>query len=241
MSHFTVLVTKTNKTPLDEQLAPFDENLNVTPYQEPCWCVDRKARNDASDQTPVQLGTSWDDFSREWHAATPEFKSSHSWEEFTKPLHDLETMLEEAHPLHDKPDPDCTDCEGTGKRTTTYNPDSRWNWYQVGGRWRGYFKLKQGATGQLGEAGAFDNEPLHDADIARAGDIDWQAMREHARQASVATYAVLHDGTWHARGDMDWFGISNDIMTYAEWDKEFSELVDSLDPDDEVTVVDCHI
>ena len=27
-------------------------------------------------------------------------------------------------------------------RLTTYNPNSKWDWYEVGGRWTGYFKLK---------------------------------------------------------------------------------------------------
>jgi hypothetical protein len=33
------------------------------------------------------------------------------------------------------------------------NPNAKWDWYQVGGRWNGYFKLKDGTLGLLGEPG----------------------------------------------------------------------------------------
>ena len=36
-----------------------------------------------------------------------------------------------------EPASDCEDCEGSGTRVTTYNPASKWDWYQVGGRWEG--------------------------------------------------------------------------------------------------------
>lgn len=33
--------------------------------------------------------------------------------------------------------------KGQAYTFTTYNPDSKWDWYQVGGRWSGYFPVKQ--------------------------------------------------------------------------------------------------
>jgi len=68
---------------------------------------------------------------------------------------------------------------------STYNPDSKWDWYQVGGRWHGYFKLKVGAVAMaLSDPGVFDNGPLHDADQARKGDVDLEGMREAAGEAA---------------------------------------------------------
>lgn len=283
MSHYTVLVTRTNHVPLDEQLEPFDENITVEPYLRPCYCIGRAARQYADSEAPKQLGKSVDDFRKEWAANPPSWKASHTWADFIKPLTDLLTKLEQEHPGYQKPNPGCGDCEGGGKRPSTYNPDSKWDWYVVGGRWRGYLKLNPGAEGELGDPGAFDKaEPKPGrADIAKAKDIDWQAMREQAkaaaerswqayqeklakgdeanaafwldvedndtketyiaRRSSVATYAVLHNGKWHATGEMGWFGMSNDAVTVAEWDETFTKLIESLDPDDEVTVVDCHI
>jgi hypothetical protein len=61
------------------------------------------------------------------------------------------------------------------------------------------------------------------------------------RVSSVATFAVLHDGEWHEQGDMGWWGIVSDEKEPDDWDAEFDKIMASLDPDDEVTVVDCHI
>lgn len=69
---------------------------------------------------------------------------------------------------------------------TTYNPKSKWDWYTMGGRWSGYFMVKEEAkSGRLmrvGEPGVFDNEPRHDADQCFKGDIDIEGMRDHAGQ-----------------------------------------------------------
>ncbi len=42
-----------------------------------------------------------------------------------------------AHPLYQQPDPQCDDCQGTGTRLSTYNPDSQWDWWTIGGGWDG--------------------------------------------------------------------------------------------------------
>lgn len=58
-----------------------------------------------------------------------------------------------------------------------HNPNAKWDWYVIGGRWRGYFPIKPGVTATIGEAGAFDNEatPGH-SDIVKIGDIDMDAV-----------------------------------------------------------------
>lgn len=60
------------------------------------------------------------------------------------------------------------------------NDQSKWDWYQIGGRWSGQLKMKEGATsGQTGERSwANENEPIQDGytDSALAGDVDWSAM-----------------------------------------------------------------
>jgi hypothetical protein len=161
------------------------------------------------------------------------------------------------------------------------NPEAKWDWYSVGGRWTGYFKLKPGAEGQLGEPGVFENEPLFDADVCALQDIDWDAMRTVqrqtaekrwaaceaalaegkpidpyldfgvepeegkaqflAREGSIATFAVLHSGVWHEAGQMLWWGLVADAKPSEAWDAEFERIIRSLDPDDELSVVDCHI
>jgi hypothetical protein len=82
----------------------------------------------------------------------------------------------------------------TGKYGYWHNPNSKWDWYSLGGRWSGSFKLKTSKILELAEAagspvlgnpGVFDNKPYFDADIAEKGDIDWDAMvlPENVKQA----------------------------------------------------------
>ncbi|KAB4219410.1 hypothetical protein GAP53_08020 [Bacteroides uniformis] len=71
---------------------------------------------------------------------------------------------------------------------STYNPDSKWDWYVLGGRWSGaYIRLKEGATsGIKGEPGVFENETGWDA--ALKGDIDFEAIRREGEERGRKCY-----------------------------------------------------
>jgi len=65
---------------------------------------------------------------------------------------------------------------------STYNPESKWDWYQIGGRWAGSFVLKKGCKGaSLDPSWGWEAEELKElmesgrTDQARYGDIDWGA------------------------------------------------------------------
>jgi hypothetical protein len=65
-----------------------------------------------------------------------------------------------------------------GRYGDWWNPNARWDWYEIGGRWTGYFTLKPGRTG-IGERGAADDiAGAGTADRARKGDIDLEAMAQ---------------------------------------------------------------
>lgn len=53
--------------------------------------------------------------------------------------------------------------DAEGNRLSTYNPDSKWDWYEIGGRYSGQLRIK----GKGRHA---------DCDAARAKDIDWDSM-----------------------------------------------------------------
>jgi hypothetical protein len=59
--------------------------------------------------------------------------------------------------------------------------------------------------------------------------------------SSFSTYAIVRDGVWYEKGEMGWFGLSDDKMTQQEWNKYFTEVLDSLTDDTLLTIVDCHI
>lgn len=63
------------------------------------------------------------------------------------------------------------------------NPNAKWDWWVVGGRWTGYFKLKNPTsdTAYIGEGGLFSPSPKPGyADSALKGEIDVEAMRDEA-------------------------------------------------------------
>ena len=176
MSHFTVLVIGAS---VDEQLAPYDEQKQVLEYETDCHCVGWQAQIDASKETDKQVG-SIDTF-RKKHDKIPADKRP-DWKEFIKPYVELENKLLRQHPLYNKPNPKCKECHGSGKMMTTYNPNSKWDWYSIGGRWTGFFKVKPEAIDRvvLGEPGLMTEKPKDQlkADIVRKRDIDFEVMEK---------------------------------------------------------------
>ena len=61
------------------------------------------------------------------------------------------------------------------------NPNAKWDWYQIGGRWAGQLKLKNGKTGKCGEKSLLLKEnPYKEgyADSAKIEDIDFIGMEK---------------------------------------------------------------
>lgn len=77
------------------------------------------------------------------------------------------------------------------------NPNSKWDWYLLGGRWTGFFTLKQEAQGQLGDPSlvmkhfGYDKPTARKADQCRKGDIDFAAMRAAAEAKASAKYDAV--------------------------------------------------
>lgn len=184
------------------------------------------------------------------------------------------------------------------KRT---NPNAKWDWYQVGGRWAGFFKDKLGDECDEVLAGEVDFDKMM-RDAREKAELKWDAIHailqanpgfetaaqvrarfvdkdsdewrkaywtqpamealktanltwdvdeiagiersvyaEQCASGAIVPYAILMDGTWIAKGDMGWWGTSNDHGEETEWVEKASKLLLSLPPDTPLTAVDCHI
>ena len=67
---------------------------------------------------------------------------------------------------------------------------------------------------------------------------------EYLRRIQIwSTYAVVDENGWHEVGEMGWFGVSSETPDdEKEWADHFrARFIDTLDPKDSVTVLDCHI
>lgn len=124
------------------------------------------------------------------------------------------------------------------------NPDSKWDWYRMGGRWRGYFKLKKGKTGIVGEEAGLDKSDSriwpNGVDQARKCDIDFDAMFKK-RPNDTATFAVLANGKWYEKGEMGWWAMVRNEKANEDWNGEFKKILDSISDEELLTIVDCHI
>lgn len=109
-----------------------------------------------------------------------------------------------------------------------YNPDSRWDWYSIGGRWSGYLPLKD-----RDEAG----NPI-ETNVAYFDEIDWEYLLKE--RFTPFCYIDL-DGDWHEKGEMGWFACVTNEKGKDCWDEEFKDFIESLDCNCLVTVVDFHI
>jgi hypothetical protein len=98
------------------------------------------------------------------------------------------------------------------------NPNAKWDWWVVGGRWTGFFKPRNGAEAVLGQSGAFGNQPKEGyADQLRKGDIDFEGMREDARQKAADKYHEFHMAT---------LGIDPPERTWAELREQYKDDID---------------
>lgn len=160
MSHFAVhvLIPRLSdpsaahvEAQVERLLAPYSENLEVEPYEEPCYCVGRVARTAARDEATAKVGT-LDELRARFKAKYPELdaidpfgadedgieKSQEVWSgEFVAPLRKFEQEAFEAHPLAKVADAACEECKGSGIVESTANPKGEWDWWCIGGRWTG--------------------------------------------------------------------------------------------------------
>ena len=96
------------------------------------------------------------------------------------------------------------------------NPNAKWDWWVVGGRWSGFFKTKPGVNSIVGEPGVFGNaaEPGH-SDCIRKGNVDLEGMRFAAQREASAEYDKFEE-------------ITADLAIPPTWE-QVREIHDSID------------
>ena len=253
MSHYTVAVI-TKDGDYESALAPFDESLEVEKYI-------RKTREETIEKCKYekqQYENSNDEKYKKW------FESS-SWSkiDYTNDETIIKTFLEE---MGDE------DYDEYGNEWSTYNSDSKWDWYSVGGRWNNMLKLKNGERTNSAIVKNLDFAP--DLEKVEYYKRFWEVVVEDSslkneekeedfktywnknyylktystkenfvkEQTSFNTYAILYKGEWIEPNQMGWFGCSHaDENDYERYRKTFEEIMSNLNPEDWITVVDCHI
>lgn len=119
------------------------------------------------------------------------------------------------------------DMDDAGNLYSTYNTASKWDWYQIGGRWNGFIVLKE--KNEFNE-GIEVNEAYFD-------EIDWDYMLEN----NVPFCFITPAGDWIQKGEMGWFGIASNEKSDCSWEQQFREFLKTIDCNCLVTAIDFHI
>lgn len=125
---------------------------------------------------------------------------------------------------------------------TTNDGYSKWNWYQIGGRYRGRLKLKTPDP----EAPLYSGWQYGDKDedyerLKAEGYCDQALAKDVSNLHEITTFAVVKDGEWYERGEMGLWGCVSNEKEADDWDAEVKALLIDLPGDTLLTVVDCHI
>lgn len=141
MTHYGVLValpkrTKNIDRAIENVLAPFDENIEVEPYVRHTVADIKAGRIETIKTVKENILKA--------EAENPQTEHSKEWLKSSKPyLANLEKMSDEEY-YHDQTEGSTLNEDGD--EMSTYNPQSKWDWYTVGGRWNGSIPLKDGST-----------------------------------------------------------------------------------------------
>jgi hypothetical protein len=115
------------------------------------------------------------------------------------------------------------------------NPNAKWDWYVIGGRWRGFFPLKPGVDydeAALGEAGTGEHLRMRDGkgadanyeaerriDQVRLGDVDFDHARDKAEREGRHTFAKWREiFEKHGKPGLSW------SQTLAKIEDEIEDL-----------------
>jgi hypothetical protein len=109
------------------------------------------------------------------------------------------------------------------------NPQSKWDWYSLGGRYDGWLILKDGIKDDpIIKRGQKENT----ANVALFKHIDFD-------KTSVP-FAILKDWQWHERGNMGWWGAVSNEKERHDWELEYRKLLTGTYENELVSVYDLH-
>lgn len=224
MSHFTVGVIVPRKrvvsngcvdsdkvrAVVEKLLAPYDEGTNVAPYVS-FTPESVKAKNEEKIAKYAAIVEAKDEKYNlayverellELRGQTPE-----QW--YAEELKYHEDFNEKGEPL------------------STYNPNSKWDWWVIGGRWNGWLHEVHEEQERLPKDDSVANNVATPALCLERNKIPYSL--------------VTPDGVWHDKGRMGWWGISTDED--EKWPQKVKEIYEKYSgkPEHLVVLVDCHI
>lgn len=124
-------------------------------------------------------------------------------------------------------------CKVNGRYGYRSNPNAKYDWYVVGGRWDGYIFNKDGHK--------CNEELLTEVAWDKMFSADNEDGYDHIPFCFVDT-----EGVWHEKGEMGWWAMVSNEKKADDWHTEVKDYIKSLMADDQadsitVYAVDYHI
>ncbi len=272
MSHFVVGVIRDLKTDqtVDELLEPYMENCAGTPdykYME-FYDVEEKCRLNYETDTINMLRSPDDKIVFSWSKEVPKTEAGdevpEGWVKIKMPAKVMYPTFEdyienfcgyEKDPVEDR-------------YGYWQNPNAKWDWWVIGGRWDGYFD----GTNVINVR---DYDTSIDIEVYNTRYKEWKEWEDgkefsfdenydfafykpeylKSLYKNAETYArfkatpwmraiVTPDGEWHEVGEMGWWGCSDETGDdMLDWVDHFAErfILPYSNGDYKITAVDCHI
>lgn len=203
MSHFIGLCFGEN---WEDNLEQYNENIEITPYIE-------YTKQEAINKAKIE------------HTKLYNFAKTLSSEELSTPYY---KYLKDVVNEYISDEEAWEIAKGWGYRIdseenllSTYNFNSTWDWYCIGGRWNGYLVLTE----------RDENGDIIESNQAYKNEIDWDYMIEKR----IPFCFVDEDGNWFEKG------YTFDKQSEDDYKQAFKDYIDKLDIDILVTAVDFHI
>lgn len=263
MSHFAVAVFTDKNTTVDDLLEPYDENIRVDKYllytrEQLIQNARRRLEETLTTQYAAYLKDPAAYLERVCHgdADNPHYQYISS--EFMKRYNETdEQILRRELQSYEE---DMQDQEGNVY--TTYNPDSKWDWFVLGGRFSGML---------ISESGEEENElPVRCVDFIKMSRVERESMTPYEKAINDSFYkpeylkrmypnevvyekiqttfwtraVVTPDGKWHEVGQMGWFACSSEEPEeIIKWVNAYYDtfLAPAIENNWDIHIVDCHI
>lgn len=130
---------------------------------------------------------------------------------------------------------------------STYNPNSKWDWYVNGGRWNCTIKTKTGELVNECLLGEIDWSPFKPEDYCKTPKKDWKGEKYYPLKKKVqwhhttdtVPFCVVINGEWHEKAEMGYWAITTNEK--ENWGEIFAELIKDLPENSECYLMDFHI
>jgi hypothetical protein len=230
MSHFTVLVIGENP---EEQLAPYQENNTGNCPQELLEFneTETEYRKEYEEGTIEKIvmpdGQLVSRYDEEFRIDKNSFGTGTHTHEVPEHLEKRETPFKKLYPNFEefmKDHHGYTERDDkTGKYGYWENPNAKWDWYELGGRWTGFFKVKPHVEDAVIGRPGLMTEPAESgfADQLRKSEIDIEYMRNETARKAMEEYDFADLLVGHLEKNLTWEQVCEKFNENMQEAKEF--------------------